>query len=168
MQGQFLRFAYGNDVHRLDADIETALKHLEDTKAEDKEKLKGKNVYYPIGTTIALGNLERLYFLVAYGHMDKALHCTSNSDHIWASLSNLWESVRKQGQGEPVAIPVIGSDMARTGLPRMTLIRIILTSFVVASKEKFVSRKLTVVVHPKDLDSVNLYDLKDCLSFACF
>jgi hypothetical protein len=168
VQGQFLQRIYGNDRKRLDEDIERELVNFADEKLEDHEKMKGKRIRYPIGTTITLGNLKQQYFLVAYGHMDKSLHCTSRADFIWQSLSNVWESVRRQGQGEPVAIAVIGSDLARTGLPRMTLIRIILTSFIVASKEKFVARKLTVVIHPKDLDSVDIYGLKDCLSFACF
>ncbi len=58
--------------------------------------------------------------------------------------------------------------LARTGLPRTALIKMIALSFIVASKREFVARKLTIVVHPGDLDRVNLYDLEDFLRSACF
>jgi len=152
----------------LDADIEAALESHRHKKREDPHKVQGKRWRYPIGTTIALGPLDSRYFLIAYGRMENGLKCTSDADSIWLSLSRLWEEVRLKGQGRQVAIPVIGSDLARTGLPRMALIKMIIISFIVASKKQFVTRQLTVVVYPEDLNSVNLYDLKEFLTSTCF
>jgi len=168
VQGQFLTRVYNGDCIKLDSDIETALSVLECTKTEDLNKNRGKRIRYPVGTTIALGSVERRYFLTAYGRMGSDLKCESNSDALWLALSNLWEEVRLKGQGMPIAIPIVGSDLARTNLPRMTLIRLILLSFVVASKNGYVSEKLTVVIHPKDLTTLNYYSLQDCLMSACF
>jgi hypothetical protein len=67
-----------------------------------------------------------------------------------------------------VAIPIIGADLARTNLPRMALAKLIITSFVVASKREFVTRKLTVVIYPRDLENTDLYELEDFLTSACF
>ncbi len=69
---------------------------------------------------------------------------------------------------ENVTIPIIGSDLARTGLPRMALAKLIIEAFVIASKEKFITKKLTVMIYPKDLDSIDLYKLEDFLKSACF
>lgn len=170
VQGQFLTRIYKGDRAKLDADIEAALESHRHEKREDPHKVQGKRWRYPIGTTIALGPLDSRYFLTAYGRMENGLKlkCTSDADSIWLSLSRLWEEVRLKGQGKPVAIPVIGSDLARTGLPRMALIKMIIISFIVASKKQFVTRQLTVVVYPEDLNSVNLYDLKEFLTSACF
>ena len=168
VQGQFLTRVYQNDRAKLDADIETALGVLQCPKTEDLDKKIGKRIRYPVGTTIALGSVEQRYFLAAYGRMGNDLKCESDADALWLALSNLWEEVRLKGQSMPIAMPIVGSDLARTNLPRMTLIRLILLSFVVASKNGYVSEKLTVVIHPKDLSTLNYYSLQDCLMSACF
>jgi hypothetical protein len=131
-------------------------------------KIKGKTWRYPVGTTIVLGAGSRCYFLSAYGFMGNDLRVKSTADAIWNSLSKLWEQVRLKGHGLNIAIPVVGSDLARTNLPRMALIKLIIISFIAASKRQFVARKLTVVIHPKDLDTVDFPALKDFLDSTCF
>ena len=168
VQGQFLARIYNNDYTRLEQDIELALAPYQSRRKEELNKQKGKTWRYPIGTTIVLGSPDRRYFLSAYGCMSNDLKVQSNADNIWISLSSLWEQVRLKGHGVNVAIPIIGSDLARTSLPRMVLVKLIVTSFVVASKKEFITRKLTIMIYSKDLDSVNLYDLEDFLISACF
>jgi hypothetical protein len=168
VQGQFLARVYGSDLIRLDSDIEAALKPLNHLRQEDQNKTRGKNGRYPVGTTITLGTHDKRYFLTAYGYMNNDLTVESCSDHIWHSLNNLWREVRLKGHSINVTIPILGSDLARTGLPRMALAKLIITSFIVASKEKFITKKLTVMVYPRDLDAVDLYELKEFLTSACF
>jgi hypothetical protein len=168
VQGQFLSRIYDSDRTKLDVDIEAALTPYEHKRQKDPQKTIGKHWRYPLGTTITLGPLNSRYFLIAYGYMGNDLKCISDADSIWLSLSQLWEEVRRKGQGAQVAIPILGSDLARTGLPRMTLIKMIVISFLVASKKEFVTKKLTIVVYPEDLGFVNLYDLEGFLTSACF
>jgi hypothetical protein len=168
VQGQFLTRLYQGDYRRLDAEINAALEPLKAERKREPGKKKGKVWRYPIGTTLVLGSPDRRYFLNAYGYMGNDLRVKSTADDIWRSLSCLWEQVRLKGHGLEVAIPVIGSDLARTNLPRMTLAKLIIISFIAASKKDFVTKKLTVVIHPKDLDSVDLYALEDFLDSACF
>jgi hypothetical protein len=168
VQGQFLTKVYGSDLVRLDTEIESALQSHQHCKIEETNKGRGKTWRYPIGTTITLGTHDRRYFLTAYGYMNNDLTVSSDSDHILASLSSLWKEVRLKGHGMNVVIPIIGADLARTGLPRMALAKLIITSFIIVSKEKYVTRKLTIMVFPADLDSVDFYELKDFLSTACF
>ncbi|PSB28870.1 hypothetical protein C7B82_12530 [Stenomitos frigidus ULC18] len=168
VQGQFLMRLYHGDHQRLDAEIDAALEPLKAERKREPNKRKGKIWRYPIGTTLVLGLPDRRYFLNAYGYIGNDLRVKSSADDIWRSLSCLWEQVRLRGHGLEVAIPVIGSDLARTNLPRMTLTKLIIISFIAASKKDFVTKKLTMVIHPKDLDSVDLYALEDFLGSACF
>jgi hypothetical protein len=168
VQGQFLMRVYHGDHQRLDAEIDAALGSLKVERKRETGKQKGKSWRYPIGTTIVLGLPDKRYFLNAYGYMENDLRVKSTADDIWQSLSCLWEKVRLKGHGLEVAIPVIGSDLARTNLPRMALIKLIVISFIAASKKDFVTTKLTLVVHPKDLDSVDFYALEDFLDSTCF
>jgi len=168
VQGQFLTHMYNNDQARLDAEIDAALVPMHHRRTPEPAKIKGKTWRYPIGTTLVLGSADRRYFLSAYGFMGNDLRVKSTADSIWNSLSKLWEQVRLKGHGLNIAIPVIGSDLARTNLPRMALIKLIIISFIAASKKEFVARKLTVVIHPKDLDTVDFSALKDFLESTCF
>jgi hypothetical protein len=168
VQGQFLAGIYGNDRSRLDGDLDAALQGYKAQRSKEPNKKKGKFWRYPIGTTVTLGSPDKRYFWTAYGYMGNDLRVQSNADYVWKSLSCLWEEVRLKGHGLDVAIPVIGADLARTNLPRMVLAKLIITSFVVASKKEFVTRKLTLVIYPKDLESTDFYDLEDFLTSACF
>jgi hypothetical protein len=168
VQGQFLSILYSNDQSRLDTDIEKALENHQSQRKEDTGKTRGKRWRYPIGTTLALGTHEKRYFLTAYGYMGNDLKIQSNADYIWLSLSSLWEQVRLKGHGMQVSIPIIGSTLARTNLPRLTLAKLIITSFVIASKQEFITQKLTLIISPKDIDFINLYDLEDFLETALF
>ncbi|MEM7589956.1 MAG: macro domain-containing protein [Cyanobacteria bacterium P01_A01_bin.83] len=168
VQGQFLTKIYKSNLSLLDKEIESALQTYKHTRQEERNKTRGKIWRYPVGTTITLGTYDKRYFLTAYGYMNNDFTVESNSDDIWHSLNNLWEEIRLKGHSINVAIPIIGSDLARTGLPRMALAKLIITSFVTASKEKFITNKLTVMIYPKDLDSLDPYELEEFLKSACF
>ncbi|MBD2745012.1 macro domain-containing protein [Coleofasciculus sp. FACHB-1120] len=168
VQGQLLTRVYQSDQRRLDDEIDIALEPLKANKKREPNKKKGKIWRYPIGTTLVLGSPDKRFFLNAYGSMGNDLRVKSTADDIWHSLSSLWEQVRLKGHGLEVAIPVIGSDLARTNLPRMTLTKLIVISFIAASKKDFITKKLTVVIYPKDLDSVDFYALEDFLDSTCF
>jgi hypothetical protein len=168
VQGQFLQKVYGSDRSRIDADIAHALQAYSHLRTEETNKKLGKTWRYPIGTTIALGSHDKRYFLTAYGYMTNDITVQSNADFVWQSLSKLWQEIRLKGHSIDVSIPIVGADLARTGLPRMALAKLIITSFIVASKEKFITRKLTLMIYPRDIDSIDLYELEEFLASACF
>ena len=168
LQSQFLSRIYNNDRLKLDADIERALEVYEAQRKEELGKKRGKQWRYPIGTTIPLGTSDKRYFLTAYGYMSNDLKIQSNANYIWLSLSYLWEQIRLKGHGMQVSIPIIGSTLARTNLPRATLVKLIITSFVIASKQEFITQKLTLMIHPKDMEFIKMYDLEDFLETALF
>jgi site-specific recombinase XerD len=157
IQGQFLTRIYKDDRASLDKDIETAIGAAGNQATEDLAKMPGKRMRYPVGTAITLGSQSTRYFLTAYGRMGNDLRCTADANALWLSLNGLWEEIRLRGQGMNVVTPILGSDLARTGLPRMALIKLIVMSFIIASKKQFIARKLTIVIHPNDVDAVNLY-----------
>jgi len=168
VQGQFLKRIYNNNQLRLDSDIDRALESYRNERQEEPNKQKGKSERYPIGTTIALGDPDTRYFLTAYGRMGNDLKISSDADHIWKSLSKLWEQARLKGHGIEVSIPIVGSDLARTNLPRMALIQLLVISFISASKKEFVSEKLTIMIYPNDMERIDFYELENFVKSACF
>lgn len=168
VQGQFLQRIYNGDVARLDEDISTALKPFESQKKHAPDKTRGKQWRYPLGIALALREGRRYYFLSAYGRMGNDLMVQSSVDYIWQSLNTLWETIRQYGHTYSVAMPIIGTDLARIKFHRKAMIQLIVLSFIAASKEKIVTSKLTIVVHPNDLASVNVAELEEFLEMACF
>jgi Domain of unknown function (DUF6430) len=168
VQGQFLRQVYDNNLQQLDLDIESALQKQNTKPRLDSSKSRGKKLRYPISTVVTLGSHERRYFLLAYGRMGNDLTVESNSDAILSSLDTLWSEVRQKCHGTEVFIPIIGSDLARSGLSRMQLTKLIVSSFVLESKRRFITRKLVVMIYFKDLNSIDFYALKEFLKSACF
>lgn len=141
VQGQFLQQMYNGDQRKLDEDIYKALEPLDNRKNVDFKKLRGKQCRYPIGTVIKLDSGGRLYFMLAYTQMNNNLVCESSADWIMVALEQLWEYVRENGQDGQVAVPIIGPELARTGLSRMELLRIIILSFILATKRRKVITK---------------------------
>lgn len=162
VQGQFQKKYYTGCTGDLDFHLDRRLSGIQPSASEDVEnKRMGKRDRYPIGTTIMLERSGKRFYAVAYGYMRNDLRVSCSVDALWASLTAAWNSVRIHGGLDPVAIPVIGSELARVGsLDRTSLIKMIALSFVASSREEIVSRKLTIVVHPKDRHAVNLVDVE--------
>jgi hypothetical protein len=165
VQGQFQSRYHSGDTASLDREIEERLQGNRLVGRETIEtKRQGKLDRYPIGTTITLNYGDVRVYAVAYGFMRNDLRVSCSVDALWKSLTSTWDAVRVNGGLEPVATPIIGSELARVGsLDRTSLIKMIALSFVASSREEIVSRQLTIMVHPKDRQFVNLIDVENFL-----
>jgi hypothetical protein len=161
LQGQLLRRRYGDDQRRLDRELAQALaRHTPAGVERRAAKRLGKLARYPVGTVAVLGGPERHVFAVAYSRMGNDLVPRSSVDDLWRSLSNLWAAVYEHGQRRPLALPVVGSGAARIDqLDREALLKLILMSFVARSRELPICQDLRIVIHPTDVDTVNLLEI---------
>jgi hypothetical protein len=163
VQGQFLTRTYNDDRSRLDSDLENALATYKFTV--DKEKNKGKQNRYPIGTTAILSTEAKRYFCIAYSVMNNDFHAQSSINMLSSSLDSLWSSIRTKGQNEGISMAIIGSDTARVGhiASHADLIKLIITSFVLTSREKVIAPSLTLYIHSKDREKINILEIQDFL-----
>ncbi|MGZ4162681.1 MAG: macro domain-containing protein [Tumebacillaceae bacterium] len=168
IQGQMLTKKFHGNKNLLDQEIKNALAEKKLRPKKDNRKTRGKNERYPIGTTIAIGTTSQRFFLTAYSFMTNRLMSKSTPNGIWKALGNLWHEVRVKGQGKKVAMGILGSDLARTSTTREMLINMIILSFVLASKERFITRELVILIHPKDMEHVNLVELQNYVKKLCY
>jgi hypothetical protein len=160
VQGQFLDRVYSGDVSALDAALSDALADV--TPIGTLAKV-GKTDTYPIGTVATIRPTGRKqYFCLAYTQMDvnTNVHCTIG--FLWEALTAIWDEVREKSNGEPVAIPVIGlgqSGMSHV-LPIQDSIRIIILSFMFASRQRRVCERLDVVLRPIDEKKVDMLEIQ--------
>ena len=166
IQGQFLTRVYNGDLKRLDNDLDSALQGKASVKSEKREdKREGKLNRYATGTVATLASAHHYAFCVAYSKMSNSNVAQSSVSDLWLSLLEVWDVIRAKGQRQPVAMPIIGSELARVSnlVSRADLIRLITLSFLTASRERVVTNELCIVVHPKDAERLDLRELADFL-----
>ncbi|WP_031480778.1 macro domain-containing protein [Streptomyces bicolor] len=161
VQGQLLHRVYAGEVDRLDGELEVALTGKQPVRVEERAtKRAGKLCRYPVGTVAVLGLPAQRYFLSAYGTMGNDLTISSKPDDIWLSLGELWRAVHVHARREAVAMPVIGSDLARIdSMDHAGLIKLILLSFVTRSRQSVICKELTIVVRPEEYERVDMLEL---------
>ncbi|WP_405873036.1 macro domain-containing protein [Streptomyces sp. NBC_00005] len=162
VQGQLLSNVFGGDEGSLEGALEAALRNHQVSFVESEEaKPRGKRKRYPIGTVAVLVRQSVKYYCVAYSRMGNNLTAQSSVNNLWNCLGGTWGAVAEHGHLNPVAIPVLGSDLARVdNLDHESLIKMVILSFVARSREGVVSRELTVVVHPDNVEYVNLNEVR--------
>lgn len=163
VQGQLTSRLYGGDASLIDEQLAPALSARKPARTErETSKAQGKRDRYPIGTVAVLGEPgRRRIFAVAYTKMGNNLVAQSTVNDLWHSLGSLWTAVYEHGQRGAVAMPIVGSELARIDcVDRESLLKMILLSFVSRSREQVVCKELVVVVHPPDLEKINMLEIQ--------
>jgi hypothetical protein len=162
VQGQLLDRVYQGDREQLDRDLAAALDPVTPAVVESaSDKPQGKRRRYPLGTVAAITRADRTIFCCAYSELGNDLVARSSMDDMWASLGHLWDAIAAHGRRRPVAMALVGSDLARIdAMSRENLLRMILLSFICSSNVRVATRELTLVIHPKDLDKVDMVEVE--------
>ena len=161
IQGQFLSHCYNGDSNKLQSDIKSALE--QNSKTIDAEKKIGNNKRYSIGTVAILDSGESKYFCLAQSYMKTTLEADSDIERLNFSLEKLWSKVREKSSQKKVSIPIIGSGLSRINISYNFLIKMIIFSFITASKNKIITKELTIVIHNKDIQKINFAEIKSFL-----
>ena len=123
------------------------------------DKPRGKLTRYPLGTVATLHHPTRRVFAVAYSRMGNDLVAQSTLPTLNTSLENLWEAVYLHGQLKPVAMPLVGSGLSRTGASYEDLLAMIVSSFVASSRARYFCPELRVVVHQAAFDKLRVAEV---------
>ncbi|WP_059006482.1 macro domain-containing protein [Streptomyces specialis] len=158
VQGQMTRSLYGDDRARLDRDLRNALRGLPAVAVERRaDKRHGKLTRYPVGTVLPLRREGRRIFAVAYSRMGNDLIARSSLADLLLGLDHLWDAMYLHGQRRTLAVPLLGSGLARIdGHTREDLLAAIIGSFLTDARHRLVSRELRVVLRPADLPALSM------------
>lgn len=169
IQGQLVERLFGGRGELLDAELERALRSVPVVERErSRDKPRGRRLRYPIGTTVAVPHGRRQVFATAYSRLGNDMVARSRPEYLGLALERLWESVALHGRYRPVAVPMLGSGLARiVDLDRGRLAKLIVESFVRACLGGTpVASELRIVVHPDDLRRTDLLELERFLQEA--
>lgn len=161
IQGQFEQLYYKDNLEKLNTDIFNALKRKKCQGIRNNtEKINGKKLELPIGTSISVSKNDCKFFLTAYSKMNDRCMAESSIEFLTKALSELWNEVRVSGQCNPIAMPVLGSGLARILASKKDLLYLILLSFITNSKEQIITKKLTIVLNRNDKDKLKLNEVE--------
>ncbi|MCU0644539.1 MAG: DUF6430 domain-containing protein [bacterium] len=168
LKAQFIKRFYDGNHAFLDKEIEASLKEQNIKGTMDKTKAFGKHLRYPIGTVAVVPFNNRKAFLSVFSEMkpDKVTNISRKS--IWESLCKLWDAVRRNRALHSIAIPVWGAGFGLAPANRVSLIQLILTSFIMANKEQTVSQKLIIMIYEKDYHPREMMKIKKLIDTTNF
>jgi hypothetical protein len=120
-------------------------------------KARGKLLRYPVGTVIPVPLEGRLVYAAAYSRLDNDLVARSSREDLAATLDRVWESAARYGRMLPIAVPLLGSGLARiTELRQEQLLCMIVESFLRGCRRhSTVSPQLRIVLRPEDLERID-------------
>ena len=150
VQGSLLHRIYGGSQTRLDAELVSALTGIGPVGIITKP---GKEDVYPVGTVAVLnGEGMTRYYCVAYTCMDEHIRAQGTMRGILDSLDSVWDAVDRNGNGEPICVPLLGQGQSR--IPELTAevaVRLIAFSFLLRARRGRFSKELRIVVHPNEI-----------------
>jgi hypothetical protein len=162
LQGQFTQRYFQGELARLDAELD---KQLQNVPHETVEKEAGKTHRYPFGTTVKIKLIDQYFYWVAMADLNASNTAVTKFKYVKQALEGLWDYVINKGEKLDTVIPVMGSGLGRLSMKSKNLIAAIAESFITASEDQIFSNKLTIVVHPGDVEKsgLNLFEVKDLL-----
>lgn len=161
VQGQLLDRLYGGDRKRLDADLRRGLRGVTAIRVETaQDKPRGKRIRYPVGTVAPLALDGRRVFAFVHCRQDLNLVTHSTPAELRLGLEQLWRSVRQHGLLRPVAIPLVGSGLARVAdLTREQLMIMIIHTFLKSCRDSRCSQELRLVLRKSDIRRMRISDV---------
>ena len=159
IQGQFQKKYYGTDFSELDVAIKNSLdEYFPNQYKVLDDRIKTNSNRYDIGTVAKVTKNGRHYYFLAVADVSKTgkpENVTMQS--LTKALVGFWDFISKEGHIEPITIPVIGT--GRAGLKDGTFENVVhetLFSFASKSQDEFVSRNMTICIHPASLSEANV------------
>jgi hypothetical protein len=161
VQGQLLERIYRDDRARLDVDLRKGLRGVMPIARETvQDKPKGKRTRYPVGTVVALPAGRRRIFAFVHCRQGLDLVTRSNARELQVSLDRLWRSVRVHGLLRPLAIPLVGSGLARvTELSHEQLMIMIVETFLASCRDERCTAELRIVIRPSDVERMRVSEV---------
>jgi DNA-binding SARP family transcriptional activator len=156
-QGVLLRRLYDGDRRKLDKELRAALSRTPKVAVESRSaKPRGKLTRYPVGTVATLHHATRRVFAVAYSRMSNDFMAQSSLQMLRISLDSLWDAVYRYGQLKPVAMPLIGAGLSRTGATYEDLLTIIVSSFTECAHRLYLGPELRIVIQQPVFDLIKI------------
>ena len=160
VQAFAIKREFNHDNTLLDLQVNKYLKEKGIKGKLDQNKVKGNRYRFPYGTTAIVNSNKRKLYLTTMAEMTNEGYVKGTKESIWLGLCGLWNSYRRTGQLNSIAIPLWGGGQSRTKASKLGLAQLIILSFVIATNESKMSNKLILTFQKHDYDPKMFSELK--------
>lgn len=146
---------------KSDALYSQIIEKLNDFSHEEIAREAGRKKRFPTGTCVAIkGKDGNDYLLLALADTDIAT-CMASCDvtKMWTALIGLLEKAREELNGRELCLPLIGSGLAKVGLPNRELLQLIVLSIVCETKIRQIADTITIILHKRLYGEIDLNDI---------
>lgn len=148
-----------SDINQLDLDIENNQYLLKNIIEKNVQRTEGKTTRYQLGSIYKRND----YLLTAFSKFDEYNRAYLTIKDYNNFLINFWEEIDKTYNAENISIPLLGSNITRfreCNLSEQQLLELLIWSFRLSKFSNSNSSKVSIIIHKKTMDKVNLYKLK--------
>ena len=158
LHGLFLNKCFGGHPEPFDKQVD---EQLAKEPYEDVLRPEGKTKKYKIGATAILNAERDRYLVFAFTHTDIS-NCMATADvtMMWVALHHLWQRARAECGGSPLNLPLVGSGLAKIGLPTRDLLNLIILAAITETKEKVITQRIRIVLHRDRFEDLDLRDVE--------
>lgn len=162
LQGQFTEKLFQGNIQSLDSHISQALQGIQFNTVNKP----GKTQRYEFGTTVKFRIANDFYYWFAMSDLNSNNNAKTDLNNVQKALDGLWNFIEQKGEKQDTVIPLIGAGLGRIKTKKKKLIAAIAQSFISANEDNVFVDKLTIVVHPSDVQKfeLNLFEVKDMLN----
>jgi len=157
VHGQLIQKAFSSDSKSFRSAVDQALAGANGTQTE---RAIAPTTKYEIGTTAVLALGSRRAYLVALTQTD--LHTSKASTSVpllWAALTAAWRKVHDVGNGQPIALPLIGNGRASLNLEPQHLLRLLVLSLVDFARRTGLPEHVTIVVPDACFEALDIREI---------
>lgn len=158
LHGQIIARLYNGNEANFRRDVDAA---LAGQQSEPVQRAEGQTARFPLGTTAVIARGPHKIFLVAISKTDLATHRSSSTVPIlWDALSDAFKEVDSRGNGDPLAMPLIGNGRASLNIPPQHLLRIITLKLTELGKQYDLPRRITINLSDDCFEHLDLVEIK--------
>ncbi|WP_157439797.1 macro domain-containing protein [Terracidiphilus gabretensis] len=161
LHGIFLQKCFGGYSEPFDKQVEAELA-IHGIQGTPIEKIEGKKLCYPIGTTAMIQVNHDRYLVFAFAKSEpKTCKAYSNVEWMWASLYRMWQRARDESGGHSVNLPLVGGGLSGLGLPTRDLLNLIILSVITETKSREITQVIRIVLHRSRFEDVDLREIAE-------
>jgi hypothetical protein len=171
LKTQLINRFFNNAVDHLDSLIMQSLENQGaiGTTVNTQTKPQGKTIKYNVGTTADIplpsDPNTKIFISIICEVIYKGQAKSKVADYrmLFKSLEEIWKHIRNTNNNKEIYIPVLGAGVTGLSLSKLTLIQLIVFSFLLNSKESKIGKSLNIVIPDSNYDPELFYEVETYL-----
>lgn len=158
IHGKLINNTYNGDCARFRTLVDDALLGARGTKTTRSFAPKTK---YEIGTTAVLARSPHKVFLVAMSRTDlMTAKASSDVPTLWQALTGALASIRNNGNGAPLSLPLIGNGRSSVNIEPQHLLRLIVLALVDFGRKFDLPKRVYIVVPEDCFEALDIREIR--------